>query len=74
MEWDTFACPDTLCTGDRWLVERRADADALWQISDGPADPGFLVAAPEPICPLCGGHLLATLELEGAVSPVRRTA
>lgn len=74
MSWDTYACPDDLCADTRWIVTLSEEAGELWQISTGPADPGFLVAAPEPICPRCGERLLPTLELKGASRDVRHAA
>lgn len=66
MSWDTYACPGALCAGAPWTVARVEEAHELWQISADPTDRGFLVAAPEPICPRCGERLLPTLELKGA--------
>lgn len=74
MSWDTYACPGDLCTNTRWMVAQAVEADELWYISAHSADPGFLVAAPEPICPRCGERLLPTLELKGASRHVRHAA
>jgi ABC-type ATPase with predicted acetyltransferase domain len=45
-----------------------------WGTCACPADPGSLVAAPEPICPRCGEGLLSILELKGASRDVCRAA
>lgn len=66
MDRVTFACPGPLCDGSRWTVARVEGADGLWQIAASPTDAGFLVAAPEPICPRCGERLLLAPELSAA--------
>lgn len=74
MNWDTFACAGPFCNGAVWIVERVEEAAELWRITSGPTDPGFLVAAAEPICPRCGETLQAVLELEGVTDCARHSA
>jgi hypothetical protein len=62
-----FACPNTLCPRDSWLVQDAPDHYGQWHLSDRFGNGAFLVAAAEPVCPGCGTVLQA-------VSPAVRVA
>ncbi|HMQ31491.1 MAG TPA: hypothetical protein PKD53_12245 [Chloroflexaceae bacterium] len=74
MNGDTFTCRGPLCDGASWTVERVEGIDELWQISEGPEGPTFLVAASEPICPRCAARLMPAPALKGVPSYVRHAA
>lgn len=52
------------CPESRLYVQRCQEDPELWRVAVKPDEGVWLVAAPEPICPFCGGNLDAPASLD----------
>lgn len=56
--WESGFCATSFCKERFFSVQRCAGFPELWSITLTPGKGEWLVAAPGPLCPLCGGTLL----------------
>jgi hypothetical protein len=56
--WESGFCSTSFCKERFFSVQRCAESSELWRIALTPGKGEWLVAAPGPLCPLCGGTLL----------------
>ena len=52
-----WICTTPWCSAERWLVQAMPRRRDVWHIAPDAAGRSWTVAAPQPICPLCGGDL-----------------
>jgi hypothetical protein len=62
--WEQGFCSTTWCREHSWYVQRSTEHPELWRIVLRPGEGEWLVAAPGPLCPLCGGTLLTLTPFE----------
>lgn len=60
-EWRELFCTCRWCRAERWLV-RLSNRREVWQIVQEDGASPWLIAASEPICPMCGEALAAHVE------------
>ena len=62
--WAQGFCYTAYCK-ERFLYVQRCDENKeLWKVAFTPGEGVWLVAAPGPLCPLCGGTLLTSTPFE----------
>jgi hypothetical protein len=72
--WEPGFCYTSFCK-ERILYVQRCDMHPeLWRIALTPGESGWLVAAPGPLCPLCGGTLLTPAAFEEGLEAKHRTS
>lgn len=52
--WEALVCSSTFCRADMWLVRASQKQSDLWHVASVEGSSAWLVAAAEPVCPLCG--------------------
>ena len=52
-----WICTTPLCSAEQWLVQAMPRQHDVWRIATGAYGRSRTVAAPQPICPLCGADL-----------------
>jgi hypothetical protein len=62
--WEHGFCSTSWCTERFLYVQKCAELPELWRIAWSPGEGGWLVAAPGPLCPGCGGTLLTSSPFE----------
>lgn len=55
--WAQFFHHVPHCAESRLYVQRCAENPELWRVAVKPDEAVWLVAAPKPVCPFCGGNL-----------------
>jgi hypothetical protein len=68
LEEQRLVCPETWCGSGTWLVQRDAELQNVWQVTNAIDGGNWTVAATDPVCPCCGTTLAMTIELEGQLS------
>ena len=58
-------CANPRCLIGRWSVTLHSAVNQVWRVISTYDNEPFLIAAPRPLCPCCGEHLLTHLEFEG---------
>jgi hypothetical protein len=64
MEWEHRLCPERACN-EVWYVASDGCGYNVWYVASEAGGCPTVVAALDPICPLCGTTLVTVLELEG---------
>jgi hypothetical protein len=64
MEWEHRICPERVCNSV-WYVASDRRGYKVWYVAQQAGGCPTVVAAPDPVCPACGGTLVTLLELEG---------
>jgi hypothetical protein len=64
--WEHAFCSTAWCKARFLYVQRCDELPELWRISWSwsPGEGGWLVAAPGPVCPMCGGPLFTSAPFE----------
>ena len=62
--WEQGFCSTAWCKEHIWYVQRCTEHPELWRIALSPGEGEWFVAAPGPLCPLCGGTLLTSTPFE----------
>jgi len=65
-------CANPHCLVGRWSVTLCSDVNQVWRVISCHDDDPYLVAAPSPLCPCCGDHLLTPFEVEGGFADGRQ--
>ena len=56
--WEPCACFTPVCKRNLLYVQRCDEQPDVWRVALSPGEAGWLIAAPAPLCPFCGGTLL----------------
>jgi hypothetical protein len=65
--WEQGFCYTAWCKERSLYVQRCHEHPELWRIALSPGEGAWLVAAPGPLCPLCGETLLTSTSFEEGV-------
>ncbi len=65
--WERRFCNTPFCEVETLFVQRSDWNPELWSVATEPDQPEWLIASHEPVCPLCGGHLLTEANLDDGV-------
>lgn len=65
--WEPGFCYTPFCKERGFYMQRCAESPELWRIALTPGEAEWLIAAPGPLCPLCGGTLLISAPFENAM-------
>lgn len=68
--WEKRFCVTPGCHADVLYIQRKFDGLDLWRVTENPNQPEWLVAAPEPICPYCGGYLPTAANLDDGIDEI----
>jgi hypothetical protein len=67
--WQDLFCTTDWCHAEHWRVRPAARFPELWEVRAERAEMEWLIAAPEPLCPRCGGRLSPHIEGVGGPEP-----
>ena len=65
--WERRFCNTSFCEVETVFVKRSDQDSQLWHVAFEPDQSGWLIASHEPVCPLCGGHLLTESNVDDGV-------
>lgn len=68
--WERRFCVTSWCPTEVLYVQRKGEGLDLWRVAENPNEPEWLVAAAEPVCPYCGGHLPTAANLDDGIDDI----